>query len=69
MQTEYRKINHSELETALKNARETLLESPSPGGHWGGELSRIPLAPATAIVALSRLNRDEYRNLIANGLQ
>jgi squalene-hopene/tetraprenyl-beta-curcumene cyclase len=61
------------LEQALKNARQRLLDARNAAGHWEGHLSSSALSTATAIFALShyaRHHRDAARlpPLIAAGI-
>ena len=55
-------------QAALENARASLLAERNGVGHWEGELSSSALSTATAVVALSVIDREKFRDLIAGGL-
>jgi squalene-hopene/tetraprenyl-beta-curcumene cyclase len=52
----------------LTRAREQLLAARGPHGHWEGELSASALSTATAIVALTLVDRERHGTLIRRGL-
>jgi squalene-hopene/tetraprenyl-beta-curcumene cyclase len=58
----------SRLEAALAIATRDLLAELGPHGHWTGELSSSALSTATAVVALTAVDREQHRELIAGGL-
>ena len=55
-------------QAALENARASLLAERNGVGHWEGELSSSALSAAAAVVALSVIDREKFRDLIAGGL-
>jgi squalene-hopene/tetraprenyl-beta-curcumene cyclase len=59
----------SRLEAALATATRDLLAELGPHGHWTGELSSSALSTATAVVALTAVDREQHRDLITGGLR
>ena len=59
----------SRLDAALAKATHALLAELGPHGHWAGELSSSALSTATAVVALSAVDRAPHRDLIVAGLR
>ncbi len=57
------------LQGALAKATEALLAELGRAGHWVGELSSSALSTATAVVALSLVDRAVHADLIDPGLQ
>ncbi len=53
---------------AHESARAHLLSHRTPAGHWEGELSSSALSTATAIIALSTVDRPAHSSLIQRGL-
>lgn len=62
-------LARSRLDAALAKATQALLAELNPAGHWTGELSSSALSTATAVVALTAVDREQYRELIAGGLR
>jgi len=56
------------MRQALENARAHLLAERNAAGHWEGELSSSALSTATAVVALSVIDRERFADLIAGGI-
>jgi squalene-hopene/tetraprenyl-beta-curcumene cyclase len=54
---------------ALRVATEALLAELASDGHWTGELSSSALSTATAVVALSTIDRQRHADLIGGGLR
>jgi squalene-hopene/tetraprenyl-beta-curcumene cyclase len=46
-----------ELQEALHNTRQTLLQARGPHGHWEGELSASALSTAVAVIALDNFRK------------
>ena len=61
-------VDQDKLLATLVALRQRLLEFRTPGGWWQGRLSSSALATATAVFALSKVDRLAYRKLIDNGL-
>ena len=59
----------SRLDAALAKATQALLAELDSRGHWVGELSSSALSTATAVVALTAVDREQHRDLIAGGLR
>jgi squalene-hopene/tetraprenyl-beta-curcumene cyclase len=59
----------SRLDAALATATRELLAELGPHSHWTGELSSSALSTATAVVALTAVDCDQHRDLIASGLR
>jgi squalene-hopene/tetraprenyl-beta-curcumene cyclase len=59
----------SRLDAALATVTQALLAELGPQGHWSGELSSSALSTATAVVALSAVDREQHNALIAGGLR
>jgi squalene-hopene/tetraprenyl-beta-curcumene cyclase len=59
----------SRLEAALATATRELLTELGSHGHWTGELSSSALSTATAVVALTAVNREQHGDLITGGLR
>src|SRR5215212_5700126 len=62
------------LETAYRKARDTLLAERTPAGHWVGELSASALSTATAVMALTLVQKhtaphDRFDVLIDGGFR
>src|SRR4051812_29823986 len=57
------------LETAYLKARDTLLAERTPDGHWVGELSSSALSTATAVMALTLVDKDRFAGLIDGGFR
>jgi len=57
------------VQSAYEKAREELLAERCANGHWIGELASSALATATAVSALSLVDREHYKELIGNGVQ
>lgn len=51
-------ISHQRLERCYRSAREMLLSSRHPSGHWEGELSTSALSTAVAVMALHTVRRN-----------
>lgn len=51
----------------LENARQVLLRERNEAGHWTGELSSSALSTATALIALSFVDRKRHEELISGG--
>ena len=70
-------IDVNELLSAYRTARQDLLASRVPAGHWVGNLASSPLATATAVSALSvaaheeplELRRQAMRDMILRGVR
>ncbi len=61
-------MNVNQLRDAYRLARETLLAEWQPGGFWAGRLCSSALASATAVSALSVVDRERFGKLIAAGV-
>ena len=59
----------SRLDAALAKATRALLAELGADGHWSGELSKSALSTATAVVALTAVDRAQNDDLIAGGLR
>ena len=57
------------IEEALRTATASLLAELTPAGHWEGELSSSALSTATAVIALSAVDRERHAGLIGGGLR
>lgn len=62
-------ISAERLDAALQTATSALLAEMGPEEHWIGELSSSALSTATAVVALTQVNRAAHAALIAGGLR
>jgi squalene-hopene/tetraprenyl-beta-curcumene cyclase len=65
-------IDPDRLRSAYRTARDALLAERTPDGYWVGELSSSALATATAVTALTvvdRAGRTDHSLLIENGLR
>jgi squalene-hopene/tetraprenyl-beta-curcumene cyclase len=62
-------LARSRLEAALATATQSLLAELGPDGYWPGELSQSALSTATAVVALTAVDRERHRDLIAGGVR
>ncbi len=51
----------------LENARQVLLRERNEAGHWTGQLSSSALSTATALIALSFVDRKRHGELISGG--
>ncbi|MHC4640790.1 MAG: prenyltransferase/squalene oxidase repeat-containing protein [Planctomycetota bacterium] len=56
------------LHKTLKVLTDTLLKSRVPQGHWRGRLSSSALSTATAVFALSTVDKEKYTSLTDKGL-
>ena len=54
---------------ALATATRALLDEVGPDGHWVGHLSASALSTATAVVALTTIDRERHAALIQAGLR
>jgi squalene-hopene/tetraprenyl-beta-curcumene cyclase len=62
--------NHTaRVPPSLHKATEALLAELAPEGHWVGFLSSSALSTATAIVALTTVDRERFRELREGGLR
>jgi len=61
-------IDTESLEQTLAAAKEQLIAARAPAGYWQGKLSSSALATATAVFALSMVDRQKYESLIGAGL-
>src|SRR5262245_31562561 len=66
-------MDRDRLEAAYLKARDALLAERTPEGHWVGELSTSALSTATAVMALSLVQKhtpphDQFQPLIDGGL-
>jgi len=61
-------IDRSAIQRTLLAARQQLLASRGPEGHWTGELSPSALSTATAVWALAMVSADDYAAPIRRGL-
>ena len=57
------------IAAALQRATAALLAEMNAAGHWTGELSASALSTATAITALSTVDRAKHSAMIRNGLK
>ena len=57
------------LQSALKRATDALVRELKPEGHWVGKLSSSALSTATAVTALSNVDRATHAALIDGGLR
>ena len=62
-------VSAHRLQTALRTASSALIGELGPAGHWKGELSSSALSTATAVTALSIVDRVANADLIADGLR
>jgi squalene-hopene/tetraprenyl-beta-curcumene cyclase len=62
-------LARTRLDAALATATQALLAELNPAGHWTGQLSNSALSTATAVVALTAVDRAQYRDLISGGLR
>lgn len=62
-------LARTRLDAALATATQALLAELNPAGHWTGQLSNSALSTATAVVALTAVDREQYRDLISGGLR
>ncbi|HKX26112.1 MAG TPA: prenyltransferase/squalene oxidase repeat-containing protein [Blastocatellia bacterium] len=67
--THYAPIPTARLTEAYAKARARLLARQHPDGYWTGELSSSSLSTATAVCALSLVDRERFASLIAGGLR
>jgi squalene-hopene/tetraprenyl-beta-curcumene cyclase len=61
-------LDRSALQRTLLAARQQLLASRGPEGHWTGELSPSALSTATAVWALAMVSAADYAAPIRRGL-
>lgn len=68
-----RTLDRKRLRDALARATEELLAARTAQGHWAGELSSSPLSTATAVTALSVVQRAsplaDFRDETSRGLE
>ena len=57
------------LSNSLQNARRALLAERNRDGHWEGELSSSALSTATAVAALTLVDREAHKRWIDLGLE
>jgi squalene-hopene/tetraprenyl-beta-curcumene cyclase len=57
------------LTVAYRKARAHLLEQHTPEGFWVGELASSALSTATAVCALTLVDREQFAPLIAGGVR
>lgn len=62
------KTGKDSLHNTLNALTDTLLKSRIPQGHWRGRLSSSALSTATAVFALSTVDKKEYKPLTDKGL-
>lgn len=62
-------LARTRLDAALATATQALLAELNPAGHWTGQLSNSALSTATAVVALTAVDREQHRDLISGGLR
>jgi squalene-hopene/tetraprenyl-beta-curcumene cyclase len=60
---------HARLAEAYRKARAHLLAQQTPKGFWVGELSSSALSTATAVCALTLVDRQQFAPLIAGGVR
>src|SRR5262245_23248043 len=60
---------HTRLEAAYRKARAHLLAQQTPEGFWVGELASSALSTATAVCALTLVDREQFAPLIAGGVR
>jgi squalene-hopene/tetraprenyl-beta-curcumene cyclase len=62
-------ITHERLAEAYRKARAYLLAQQTPEGIWVGELASSALSTATAVCALTLVDRQRFAPLIAGGVR
>ena len=62
-------IDTKAFQDNLAQTRQRLLETRNKTGHWQGKLSSSALSTATALTALSVVDRRKYQALIQKGLE
>src|SRR5512145_1726220 len=62
-------IAYERLAEAYRKARGHLLAQQTPGGFWTGELSSSALSTATAVCALTLVDRERFAALITGGVR
>lgn len=62
-------LSRERLDAAYQTALAALLAERHPDGYWVGELSTSALSTATAVTALTLMDRQRYADLIAGGLK
>ncbi|HEY2932511.1 MAG TPA: prenyltransferase/squalene oxidase repeat-containing protein [Acidobacteriota bacterium] len=62
-------LDEAAADATLSTLRAELLAARVPEGHWVGELSSSALSTATAISALSLVDRQTYHSYIHRGLE
>lgn len=62
-------INKDTLEKSIQALEKRLLESRTPQGFWQGALSSSALSTATAVFALSMVDKKKYQTQIHRGLK
>jgi squalene-hopene/tetraprenyl-beta-curcumene cyclase len=60
---------HARLAEAYRKARAHLLAQQTPEGFWVGELASSALSTATAVCALTLVDREQFAPLIAGGVR
>lgn len=61
-------MDKNSLDKTLAALTTRLLQSRVPQGHWRGQLSSSALSTATAVFALSTVDKKKYESLISKGL-
>lgn len=61
-------MDKNSLDKTLAALTTRLLQSRVPQGHWRGRLSSSALSTATAVFALSTVDKKKYESLINKGL-
>ena len=61
-------IHTEAFQKILAKTRQRLLEERNKAGYWQGKLSSSALSTATAVTALSVVDRHKYQSLIEKGL-
>lgn len=61
-------IDKNDIDVTLKNVKTHLLAARNGDGHWRGRLASSALATATAIGALTTVDRKKHQPLIKRGL-
>jgi squalene-hopene/tetraprenyl-beta-curcumene cyclase len=62
-------IAYERLAEAYRKARGHLFAQQTPGGFWTGELSSSALSTATAVCALTLVDRERFAELITGGVR
>ncbi|MCK5174622.1 MAG: squalene--hopene cyclase, partial [Planctomycetes bacterium] len=61
-------VDKNDIDITLKNIKAHLLTARNGDGHWRGRLASSALATATAIGALTTVDRKKHQPLIRRGL-